>query len=145
MQNNESANEQSTGRKAYATDFTINVKSAGQFRFARRTMRDEFHIGAEYSRLTEGVDTPTPWLDQMASMVSQLKVLAVSTPSDWDIDIMDPLDDETYRKISDVYTALRLKESSFRQRNDAKSEESGQGSGEDAPVLVQEEISANAD
>ena len=101
------ANEQNTGRKILATDFYVDVENVGRFRFARRTMRDEFQIGAEYSRLTEGVSTPTPWLAQMATMVSNLKVLAVTVPADWNIDKMDPLDDESYKLIFKVFEALR--------------------------------------
>jgi hypothetical protein len=136
----QSATEQNTGRKLLATDFYVDVKDIGRFRLAKRTMRDEFQIGAEYSRLTEGVDTPTPWLAQMATMVANLKVLAVTVPEDWNIDEMDPLDDESYSRIFRVYEALRAREDSFRSGIGKSSEKTGQGVSEDVAVLVQEEI-----
>lgn len=145
MNTADSANEQNTGRKILATDYHIVVEGIGRFRFARRTMRDEFQIGAEYSRLTEGVNTPTPWLAQMASMVSNLKVLAVTVPANWNIDSMDPLDEESYSKIVKVYNALRAQEDSFRRGIPKTGKETGQGVGEDAPVLVQEEIPAHTE
>lgn len=136
------ANEQNTGRKILATDFYVDVENVGRFRFARRTMRDEFQIGAEYSRLTEGVSTPTPWLAQMATMVSNLNVLAVTVPADWNIDKMDPLDDESYNRIFKVFEALRAQEDSFRSGIGKGSKETGQGISEDTAVLVQEKVSA---
>lgn len=141
---NDSANERNTGRKISATDFHVEVDGVGRFRFARRTMRDEFHVGAEYSRLTEGVDTPTAWLGQMASMVSNLKVLAVTVPADWDIDAMDPLDNESYSRIVKVYNALRVQEDTFRSGSGKRGKETGQETGKDAAILVPEEVSASA-
>lgn len=142
MESNASANEKETGRKILATDFYVEVEGIGRFRFARRSMRDEFQIGAEYSRLTEGVSTPTPWLEHMATMVSNLKVLAVTVPADWDIDRMDPLDEESYSRIIKVHKVLREQEDSFRGRIGKAGKETGQDPGEDTAVLVPEEISA---
>ena len=141
----ESATERNTGRKLLATDFYVDVDKVGTFRFAKRNMRDEFSIAAEYSRLTEGVETPTPWLAQMATMVSQLKVLSVTVPGNWDIDAMDPLDNESYNRIVKVYNALRIKEGSFRGGDGGSDEKTGEGVVEDAPVLVPEEVQSDAD
>lgn len=101
-------------RPSAATDFHIEVPNVGIFSFAKRTLRDEMKIAAEYSRLTEGVETPTPWLGHVATWISALKVLTVSAPDNWDIDEMDPLDQETYGKLGAVHLALREKEDSFR-------------------------------
>jgi len=102
-------------RTPSATDFTVDVPEVGSFSFARRMMRDEIRIAVEYSKLTEGVETPTVWLDTIATWLSTLKVLTVRSPEDWDLDGMDPQDEETYRKLLLVHRALREKEGSFRR------------------------------
>lgn len=97
-----------------ASDFPLDVEGVGHFIFATRDMRTEMRIAAEYSRLTEGVDTPTTFLAQMATWMSVLKVLTVEGPAGWNVDALDPLDQDTYDKIIKVYAALRAKEQSFR-------------------------------
>lgn len=97
------------------TDFFLDVDGVGNFRFAKRTMRDEMRIAAEYSRLTEGVTTPTEYLALVAGWLSVLSVLTVSAPAGWDLEGMDPLEEESYTKLSRVYEALREKEGSFRR------------------------------
>lgn len=111
-----------TGRESRGTDFTIEVEGVGNFRFARRTMRDEFRIQAEYSRLTEGVPVPALHLFQTASQVATLKVLAVEVPDSWDIDSMDPLDSSSFDKIDKVFNALRAQEERFRKKPEPGSE-----------------------
>lgn len=97
-------------------DFQITVEAIGAFTFGRRTMRDEFAIAAEYSRLTEGVQTPTDFLHYYARMFSTLKVLTVSTPSGWDIEKLDPEEDASYAQLRSVFDALRVQEADFRRK-----------------------------
>lgn len=94
--------------------YPIEIPGVGNFVFRRRVMRDEFKIGAEYSRLTEGVETPVQWLDLIATATATLKVLTVEAPAGWDIDGMDPEDGATYSRIMEVYGALRAAEARFR-------------------------------
>jgi hypothetical protein len=115
-------------RAPAATDFHVDVDGVGQFVFAKRTMRDELRIAAEYSRLTEGVETPTNFLATVAGWISTLKALTVEAPHGWDLDEMDPFDDETHEKILKVYASLRVKEGSFRKGKNPPSEGSGPGS-----------------
>lgn len=105
--------------------YPIEVPGVGNFIFRRRVMRDEFRIGAEYSRLTEGVETPVQWLDLIAAATSTLKVLTVEAPSGWDIEAMDPEDDATYAKIMEVYGALRAAEARFRGERGAAGQAGG--------------------
>lgn len=98
------------------TDFSIDVDGVGNFAFARRTLRDEARISVEYSRLTEGVATPTEDLVLLASWMSALTVLTSKAPEGWDIETMDPLDPDTYTNLGKVYAALREKEGSFRRK-----------------------------
>lgn len=100
-------------RSASEKDFTVEVEGIGAFRFGHRKMADHLKIEVEYARITEGV-APTPWLDQLATWMATLKVLAVRVPEGFDLDELDPLDDATYKKISKVFLALREKEGSFR-------------------------------
>jgi hypothetical protein len=115
-----------------STDFQITIDDIGTFTFGRRRMRDELAIAAEFSRLTEGVETPTPFLANVAGWISVLKVLTVEAPEGWDIDAMDPLDDDTYAKLVKVHVALREKEGSFRSGSKQASEADGQGVSADA-------------
>lgn len=97
-------------------DLIINVEGVGDFRMRRRNMRLEMAIAAEFSRLTEGVETPAPHLSLLASWISTLKVLTVEAPEGWDILEMDPLDDDTYAKLAKVHRALREAETASRER-----------------------------
>lgn len=109
-------------RQGNATDFTIDVDGVGTFIFGRRTMRDEIKIQVEYARLIEGVE-PTEWLALVAGWIATLKVLTVMGPDGWDIDGMDPLDDETYARLGKAHQALVDKERSFRSRTPAAVQE----------------------
>lgn len=132
-------------RTPAATDFFVTVDGIGTFSFGQRMLRDELRIAAEFSRLTEGVDTPSAWLNIVAGWISVLTVLTVTAPAGWDIEAMDPLDESTYDKLRKVHTALREKESSFRKNKAAGSEAQRPGNGEVARVLVPEEVQPGAD
>jgi hypothetical protein len=104
-------------RAAAPGDFQIQVEGLGSFTFAKRTMRDEFAIAAEYSRLTEGVDTPTDFLHGYARIFATIKVLQVVVPDGWNIDDLDPLDGDTsFAQLRAVFAALRAKEDDFRRK-----------------------------
>lgn len=106
------------------TDFAVTVDGVGSFTFGRRTMRDEISIQVEYARLIDGVE-PTAWLQAVCGWLSVLKVLTVRAPDGWDLDEMDPLEDETYAKLSRVYESLIDKERSFRRGAKLASEAGG--------------------
>src|SRR5690349_9577176 len=109
-----------TNRIPSPTDFHVTIEGIGNFSFALRMMRDELKIAAEFSRLTEGVETPTPYLSTIAGWIASLKVLIVSCPDGWlktldgrptsNLDEIDPLDEDTYAKLMKVHSALREKE-----------------------------------
>lgn len=112
-------------RTAQKTDFSVPVDGVGLFVFGRRTMADEIKIHVEYSRLTEAVN-PTPWLDQVATWLATLKVLTVQFPEGFDMETLDPLDEDVYAKLLKVYAALTEKERSFRRGAGKASEAGGQ-------------------
>lgn len=132
-------------RTPAATDFFVDVPEIGTFSFAYRMIGDEMRIAAEYSRLTEGVATPTAWLTIVAGWISALKVLTVAAPAGWDIDRMDPLDEDTYDKLRKVHTALREQESSFRKDKATAVKAQRPGNGQDAGVLVPPALQPGAD
>lgn len=101
-------------RTSKPTDFTVEVEGVGRFTFARRTMGDELAIQREFADILQGVDKPTAWLETMGGWLSVLRVLTVRAPDDWDLESLDPLDNETYAKLNRVYEGLRDKERSFR-------------------------------
>ncbi|MNM99441.1 hypothetical protein D3C81_1120020 [compost metagenome] len=113
-------------RQPSNTDFELPVEGVGTFRFARRTMRDEISIQVEYARIIQGVD-PTAWLATIAGWLSTLKVLTVLAPEDWDIEAMDPLDEDTYATLLKVHAALADKERSFRKGKGQVSETQREG------------------
>jgi hypothetical protein len=119
-----------------ATDFAIEVHGVGNFMFAKRGMRDELRIQAEISRLTEGVENPTAFLDLISTWLAVLGVLTVSAPEGWDLMAMDPLDPLVYNNLGKVFKALRDKESSFRPGAPATGQDGGTGAGDIGGVLV---------
>jgi len=106
----------------------ISVSGVGDFEFRQRTMRDEMRIAAEYSRLTEGVATIAPWFDALATRFATLKVLLSIAPEGWDIEELDPLDSESYRKIAAVFEALASAEARFRRQPGQSGAEAGERS-----------------
>lgn len=100
------------------TDFTVPVEGIGNFTFAKRTMADEIKIQVKYAEIIDGVE-PTTWLTLVGSWISTLSVLTVRAPADWDIDELDPLDNETYAKLKLVFESLTEQERSFRRKPQA--------------------------
>ncbi len=109
--------------------FFLDVENVGRFSFYHRTLHDEMRIGVEYSRLTEGIERPTRWLDVFANMVSVLTVLLHESPTNWVLEELDPLDKDSYRQIVAVYTALRSQEARFRGGDGAGREDARAGDG----------------
>lgn len=120
--------------------FALNVEGIGQFEFARRTLRSEMRINAEFSRLTEGIENPAQWFSDLSWSIAILKVLTIKHPEGWDIDAMDPLDTQTYTRIFTVYGELRAKEESFRGKPGQAGEGGGSGDGRVSGTLVQEDV-----
>lgn len=113
-------------RQPSPTDFTVDVENVGRFVFAKRTMRDEINIQVEFARIVQGVE-PTAWLKAVGGWLSTLRVLTVFAPEGWDLDELDPLEDEVYAKLYAVHTALVEKERSFRRKPEQGSEGASAG------------------
>ena len=118
--------------------FQCDVENVGAFVFYHRTMREEMRIGAEYSRLTEGVEQPTRWLELFANMVAVINVLLHEAPTGWILDELDPLDAQSFNQITAVYNALRSKEARFRGADGTERKADGPRDGRlDYPVVSQ--------
>lgn len=107
------------------TDFSVQIEGVGSFRFARRTMAEEIRIQAEYAKYLNGAD-PTPWLASVAGWLATLRVLTVRAPDGWqpdELELLDPLDEQVYAKLSQIHGGLRDAEREFRRKPDAR----GQG------------------
>jgi len=116
---------------------TQTVEGIGAFTWRiPRTMRDEIRIAAEVSRMIEGVETPSRWLSSVSEMQAALKVLTVEAPAGWNLDDMDPLDPETYWKLSEVFGAMRATEDGFRRERRERGQTRGQGDGGDSAAVV---------
>lgn len=131
-------------REPSANDFQCQVEGIGNFRFAKRTLRDDLRIQAEYSTIAGHVDSPTRELAVFASCYAALKVLLVQAPDGWDLDSLDPLDDDAYTQLVKVHNALRSQEDRFRQGKRPRGEVRGEGAGSDAGLLVSQEVRPGA-
>lgn len=129
---------------AKPTDFYEDVEGIGKFRFARRTMADEIQIQRKYAEIAGGLE-PTPWLATLAEYLSAIGTLTVNAPEGWDLDNMDPLDDDTYAKISRVFVALREREERFRLGHDHKGEGASKNAAEQRGPLVSTDIPADSE
>lgn len=127
---------------AATTDYYIDIEGVGRFRIAKRTMRDELRIQVEYANIIQGVQ-PTDWLNLVGGWISTLKVLAVESPEGWDIDSLDPLEDDTYRKLGHINAAIAAKEASFRGKSSEGGETGGAGKIRDDTVLVSPQVQSN--
>ncbi|EJG5414273.1 hypothetical protein NAD41_000874 [Salmonella enterica] len=121
------------------SDFKVPVEGIGDFTFARRRMKDEIDIQREYARIVGGVE-PTVWLANMGEYLSTLGVLTVNAPKGWVLDDLDPLDPASYKKLKDVYMALREREETFRSGHASGSEAPGEADGADSGLLVSPEV-----
>lgn len=117
-------------RKPSHNDFHIDVPNIGHFSFAKRTLDDHMAVAAEYSRLTQGVEHPTQWLDTYAQALAVIRVLVTAAPADFDPYDLDPFDDATYDKLVAVWLAMRAREDEFRKGKHKASQAESQGAGE---------------
>lgn len=120
-------------REPRISDYEVPVPGIGVFTVGRRAMKDEVAIQVEFARLVDGA-TPTDWLQVVCTWLALFKVLLVRVPDGWDLDTMDPQDEETYAKMGKVYEAIREQERSFRRGPGVRSEGSGAAAGGDGRI-----------
>lgn len=129
------------------TDFPVTVDGIGTFTFARIAMREQIAIGVETARLCEGLPLGSldPSFQNLIGWIAELKTLTVVAPDGWDIDGMDPFDQDSYAQIAKVWSALRDKQNSFRPGYGKGGQAAGEGAGGLGGVLVSPEVQPAAD
>lgn len=126
-------------RRPGTRDFSVEVAGLGPFVFAYREMADHIKIEVEFARLTQGVQ-PTAWLLAFGEWMSTLRVLMVKAPNGFDLDMLDPLEEDTFDNLRLVFRALREKEDSFRKKRTTGSEADRSGAVAEPAVLVPAQV-----
>lgn len=127
-----------------SNDFPVVVEGIGTFMFGYRKLADELRIQVEYARITEGVQA-TVWLFNLATYMSALRILMVKSPAGWDLEELDPLDEDTFIQLERVFNALRAKEDDFRPHLRKASKAPSQVDVPDNGVLVPSEVQSAAE
>ena len=109
--------------------YQLEVPGVGSFEIRRRAMAVSIAVTAEYNRLTEGQDVVSDFFGRFCTVYATLKVLIVSGPRGWDLDEMDPDDEQSYETMNKVFAAIRAQEDSFRRGISAERQSAGEGSG----------------
>jgi hypothetical protein len=125
-------------------EFVVPIDGIGTFTFARRNMRSELAIAAEFSRLSEGIATPSAFLETVGGWIATLKVLTLNAPENWVLDELDPLDDENYARLMKVHGALRAREDEFRKKPKSGREDQREAGGAVDGVLVPAQVQPGA-
>jgi hypothetical protein len=94
-------------------NFPVEVDGIGSFIFKARTLRSQFLIEAEASRVMGGPCADEA-LRQGAIQLATLLVLTVEAPQGWDLEALDPLIPEDIAKVFTVHRRLREVEAGFR-------------------------------
>jgi hypothetical protein len=96
-----------------AETFPVEVQDLGTFLFRRRTMRDNFAIEGEASRLVGGpVDDPILGAGAMA--YATIQRLMVQPPDGWTLDGLNPYEAKAVEQIYRIAGALGEAEARFR-------------------------------
>lgn len=131
-------------RAASTLDYPVEVEGVGTFIFGRRTLKDELRIQAEYSRITEGVDTPTLMLYTLGIAIATIRILMVQGPVDFDLDALDPVEEDTFTQLQAIYEGVKAKEYSFRKKSGKGSKADSTPDVEVDGVLVPTEVQPSA-
>ena len=93
--------------------FPVSVDGVGDFVFKRRSLDAQFKIEAAAVRFLGG-ETASDSLYRMAMSFATVSHLAVTVPDGWNIDEIDPLDNEQLDRVHLVFRRLRAAEETFR-------------------------------
>ena len=92
----------------------VEVDGVGSFLFRHRTLKLQIAIEAGMERVTLG-PVQGAGLRLFAAAIATLETLTVEGPDGWDLDEIDPLDDEEFAKVEKVFGRLRDVEETFRK------------------------------
>lgn len=127
--------------------FEVEVDGIGRFVFLHRTIERDLAIGAVVRRIgvPPAQDDESDYFGFIAQAYATIKVLTKESPADWNLLQMDPLDENTYPKIMEVYTAFKDAENRFRGVVVEGSKKARPGDAADAGVLVSAEVQPPTD
>jgi len=103
--------------------FPVQVEGIGNFVFRKRQYGDQIWIENKAVEILGG-PALTPQLQSVALATATLIRLTVPRDCPWNVETLDPLDDDATPQLWKVYGELRLAEDRFRK-----------GAGEERPVL----------
>lgn len=104
----------------------VTVPEVGEFVFRRRTLDTQIKLQADAVRLTGGEIESTS-LTGFAMAIATLRALTVRAPDGWNLDEVDPLDEEAMSAVLKVFGSLRAAEETFRSK--AQPERAAMGAG----------------
>jgi hypothetical protein len=125
--------------------YRLEVEGEGAFVVRRREQRETLKILAEYSRITEGEEKPSPLLDVVADILSVLRVLVMEAPKGFDLDALDPFDDTDFKRMAVVAGAIGEKEAFFRHGPRATGQAESASTGGDTGVVAEADVSSPPD
>lgn len=97
------------------SSFPVPVEGIGEFVFRRRMPRDQLAIEGRARKTAGGsIEEVGGEIMGQCLAIETLAVLTISAPEGWDMDALDPLNDECWRKINTVFQELRKAEGRFR-------------------------------
>lgn len=124
--------------------YVIDLDGVGQFEVLRVTQRQRLRVMTEQARLTEGLDELPESLLEEASITAAVKALVVKAPDGWDVDLIDPLDEDgSYSAMKRLYAAISEREQRFRGKT--ANQASGAGTADNGGVVVAPEVQPAGD
>lgn len=118
-----------------ADNYFVDIDGLGAFEVMRRTMLANNKIRSEFNRITEGQESLSEAFEQFCVVFSTLKALVVKAPTGWNLDNLDPDDDNSYQQMYSLYFKIVEKEKFFRGK-DQGGQNTSAGSGSDDRVVV---------
>ena len=93
---------------------TVDVEGVGQFEFSHRTLTLQVGVEAILNRMLGGPVSDDRLL-YVARAISTVKKLAIKCPDDFDLDTIDPIDEDEVNGVLKVYGGLLEAEATFRR------------------------------
>jgi hypothetical protein len=114
-----------------AAIFPLKVDGVGKFTFREKTFRDQVRIEADVSQLLgRRVDQMRPDekdLVVFAQAVAHLSTLTIEAPPGWDLEGIDPLDEDAGERVIMVYGRLMEELARFRATRKSGGAPAGEG------------------
>ena len=124
--------------------YVIDLEGVGQFEVFRLTQRQRLRVLTEQARLTEGVEDLPESLLREAAITAAVKALVVKAPDGWDVDSIDPLDEDgSYSAMQRLYAAISEREQRFRGKTATQG--AGPGTAQDGGLVVAPAVQPAAD